>query len=288
MKLLVTGSGTILGNNVVVEALKHKYHVIASYRKSFPKNLEKKKVILIHLDLEKKFNLNLKVDCLVHCASAIPSDNLNNKNMMRVNYHGFNRLASQLVKNGCKKIIFISTMSVYGNIGVKTVDLKTKTKPVDSYGKSKLKIEKLLEKFKKKHNINFFILRLPALLGVNSNYNFISKVLKKIKRNETVSYTNPDLKFNNFIHVKNLAQIILKMIQLEDSKILNIASSRPVKLKNIINSMYRFEKKINSSVVKKSKNIGFNIKIDNYLKKNFSLFSSNQTLKIFLKDNSKT
>lgn len=288
MKLLVTGSGTILGNNVVVEALKHKYHVIASYRKSFPKNLEKKKVILIHLDLEKKFNLNLKVDCLVHCASAIPSDNLNNKNMMRVNYHGFNRLASQLVKNGCKKIIFISTMSVYGNIGVKTVDLNTKTKPVDSYGKSKLKIEKLLEKFKKKHNINFFILRLPALLGVNSNYNFISKVLKKIKRNETVSYTNPDLKFNNFIHVKNLAQIILKMIQLEDSKILNIASSRPVKLKNIINSMYRFEKKINSSVVKKSKNIGFNIKIDNYLKKNFSLFSSNQTLKIFLKDNSKT
>jgi len=288
LKLLVTGSGTILGNNVVVEALKHKYHVIASYRKSFPKNLEKKKVILIHLDLEKKFNLNLKVDCLVHCASAIPSDNLNNKNMMRVNYHGFNRLASQLVKNGCKKIIFISTMSVYGNIGVKTVDLNTKTKPVDSYGKSKLKIEKLLEKFKKKHNINFFILRLPALLGVNSNYNFISKVLKKIKRNETVSYTNPDLKFNNFIHVKNLAQIILKMIQLEDSKILNIASSRPVKLKNIINSMYRFEKKINSSVVKKSKNIGFNIKIDNYLKKNFSLFSSNQTLKIFLKDNSKT
>jgi len=132
LKLLVTGSGTLLGNNIVIEALKRKHHVIASYRKSFPKNLKKKKVSLVHIDLEKKFNLNFKVDCLVHCASAIPSDNLNNKSMMKINYHGFNRLVSQLIKRGCKKIILISTMSVYGNIGVKTIDLNTKTKPVDS------------------------------------------------------------------------------------------------------------------------------------------------------------
>ena len=142
MKILVTGSGTLLGNNVVFEALKKKYDIIASYRKSFPRNLRKKKISIIKLDLEKNFNLNFKVDCLIHCASAIPSDNLNDKKMMKINYIGFKKLASQLIKKGCKKIILVSSMSVYGNVEVNTIDLQTKIKPVDSYGYSKFKSEK--------------------------------------------------------------------------------------------------------------------------------------------------
>ncbi len=285
MKLLITGSGTLLGNTLVLRALKKKYKIIASYRKSFPKNLKKKDVSLIKIDLEKKIKPDCKIDCLIHCASAIPSDNLSDKKMMKINYIGFKELSLKLIANGCKKIIFISSMSVYGNIDDRLVDLNTKTNPVDVYGQSKLKVEKFLEKLKKEKNIDYFILRLPALVGKNSDYNFISKILKKIKKNEIVSYSNPNLKFNNFIHVNNLVSIIMRMIKLPDCKILNIASLRPVKLKNIINLIYLFEKKKNNSIIKNSKNKGFNIKIDSYLKKNFKIFSTNQTLTAFLKDN---
>mgnify|MGYP001436176886 CR=1 FL=1 len=284
MKLLVTGSGTLLGNNVVKEAC-NGHDIFASYRNSFPKNLKKKNISLIKLDLEKKFNLNLEVDCLVHCASAIPSDNLSDKKMIKINYYGFKRLVLQLIEKGCKKIIFISSMSVYGNINVSKVDTTTKTKPADAYGYSKLKIEEFLKKMKKEKKINFFVLRLPALVGINSDYNFISKLLKKIKKNENIIYSNPNLKFNNFVHVKNLAKIIVKMIEINDTKILNIASLRPIKLKNIIKSMHKFENKKNNSTIKKSKNKGFNIKIDDYLKKNFKMFTTNETLKLFLNDN---
>tara|TARA_B100001057_G_scaffold302056_1_gene302260 strand:+ start:1859 stop:2722 length:864 start_codon:yes stop_codon:yes gene_type:complete len=285
LKLLITGSGTLLGNTLVLRALKKKYKIIASYRKSFPKNLKKKDVSLIKIDLEKKIKPDCKIDCLIHCASAIPSDNLSDKKMMKINYIGFKELSLKLIANGCKKIIFISSMSVYGNIDDRLVDLNTKTNPVDVYGQSKLKVEKFLEKLKKEKNIDYFILRLPALVGKNSDYNFISKILKKIKKNEIVSYSNPNLKFNNFIHVNNLVSIIMRMIKLPDCKILNIASLRPVKLKNIINLIYLFEKKKNNSIIKNSKNKGFNIKIDSYLKKNFKIFSTNQTLTAFLKDN---
>lgn len=276
----------MLGNNVVLEALK-KHYIYASYRKSYPKNLKKKNVSLIKLDLEKKFNINLKVDCLIHCASAIPSYNITSTKMMKINFEGFKRLALQLINKGCKKIIFISSMSVYGDIKVNKIDLKTRTKPIDDYGNSKFKIEEFLKKMYKQKGVNFFILRLPALVGANSDYNFISKVLKNIKKNKAVFYSNPNLKFNNFIHVKNLTHIILKLIEKKKSKILNIGSLRPIKLKNIIKFMYKFEKKKNISVIKKSKNKGFNIKIDNYLKRNFKIFTSNETLKFFLKDNRK-
>ena len=79
----------------------------------------------------------------------------------------------------------------------------------------------------------------------------------------------------------------MRMINLKGSKTLNIASLIPVKLKNIINSMYLFERKKNNSIIKNSKTKGFNIKIDSYLKKNFKVFSTNQTLNAFLTDNSK-
>ena len=105
MKLLITGSGTLLGNTLVLRALKKKYKIIASYRKSFPKNLKKKDVSLIKIDLEKKIKPDCKIDCLIHCASAIPSDNLSDKKMMRINYIGFKELSLKLIANGCKKII---------------------------------------------------------------------------------------------------------------------------------------------------------------------------------------
>tara|TARA_B110000027_G_scaffold15790_1_gene16104 strand:+ start:15450 stop:16307 length:858 start_codon:yes stop_codon:yes gene_type:complete len=285
LKLLVTGSGTLLGNNVVLEACKS-HDIFASYRKSFPKNLKKKNISLIKLDLEKEFKLDLKVDCLIHCASAIPSENLSDKRMMKTNYYGFKRLALQLIKKGCKKIIFISSISVYGDIKGNKIDLNTKIMPTDIYGNSKLKVEEFLKKLQRNNKIDFFILRLPALVGGKSDHDFISKTLKKIKKNEIVTYSNPNLKFNNFVHVKNLTSIILKLIKINESRILNIASSRPIKLKNIIKSMFNFEKKNDNSKIQQSNKKGFSIKIDNYLKKNFKIFSTKNTLKLFLRDKS--
>ena len=94
MNLLITGSGTLLGKNISLEAAKHNYNVIASYRKSYPKKLKRNKITIKKLDLSKKFSLDFKVDCLVHCAAGIPSENLSKKKMMNTNYYGFKNLVS--------------------------------------------------------------------------------------------------------------------------------------------------------------------------------------------------
>ena len=70
--------------------------------------------------------------------------------MMKINFDGFKRLALQLIKRGCKKFIFISSMSVYGDIKTNKIDLKTKTKPKDTYGYSKLKIKNFWKKLIKR------------------------------------------------------------------------------------------------------------------------------------------
>tara|TARA_B100000902_G_C27321799_1_gene925180 strand:+ start:787 stop:1653 length:867 start_codon:yes stop_codon:yes gene_type:complete len=285
LKLLITGAGTLLGNNLAKKAKLKEFDVIATYRNSYPKNLKREKIRILKLDLEKEFNINFNVDCLVHCASAIPSDNLDHNTTMKVNFIGFKRLVKQSLKNGCKKIILISTMSVYGDIKKGKVTEKTKLHPINSYGKSKLKMEKFLQDISKKNKISFYILRLPGLIGFKSDFNYISKTLKNIKNKKLVEFSNPNLKFNNMVHVENLTDIIIKICRLKGSKILNIASKNPIMLKNIIALMFKFEKKEKNINILQSKKKGFSIEISNYLRKNFKLFSVKNSLSLFLKEN---
>ena len=118
MKILVTGSGTLVGNTISTYLAKQKHKVIASYNKTFPKNLRKvKNISVIKFDLKKKLKIkDKKIDVLVHCASAIPSQSLSKKEMLKINYLGFKNLLKLSLKLKCKKIILLSTMSIYGKI----------------------------------------------------------------------------------------------------------------------------------------------------------------------------
>ena len=63
------------------------------------------------------------------------------------NVIGSINLLKSMVKNECKKIIFSSSASVYGNPKYIPIDENHPTNPMNPYGKSKLIIEKILEDF---------------------------------------------------------------------------------------------------------------------------------------------
>ena len=59
MKILITGSGTLIGNNVADYLLKKKEFVFAFYNKNKPQNLKKyNNCRLIKANLEKKIKFN--------------------------------------------------------------------------------------------------------------------------------------------------------------------------------------------------------------------------------------
>ena len=80
MQILLTGSGTLVGNSIAQYLEKKKIKLICTYRKSFPINISKnKKIKLIKVDLEKKINIKDNFDTLIHCAAAIPDYKLSKK-----------------------------------------------------------------------------------------------------------------------------------------------------------------------------------------------------------------
>ena len=65
MNILVTGSGTLVGNTVSIKLAK-KHNVFASYNKNKPLNLKRNKNIEIHkIDISKNITFERKFDVLV-------------------------------------------------------------------------------------------------------------------------------------------------------------------------------------------------------------------------------
>ena len=145
-------------------------------------------------------------------------------------------------------------------------------------------MERELMNFAKKENVKFIVLRLPAVLGKNSDHNFLSKLVKDIKsknRNEFI-LKNPNFSLNNFIHVKTLSKVVYFCIRKNINGIFIMGGKNPVMLKNIIKKIL-FYKKI--KILFKNDGTAFNIDINKALKFKIPLKKTSEEISLFLKEN---
>ena len=258
MKILITGSGTLIGNNIANYLLKKKEFVFAAYNKHKPQNLTKyKNCRLVKANLEKKIKFNNYFNVLIHCASKIPNDKINKKNF-KANIKMTNNLLKLCKEYKCKRIIYLSTMSVYGKIKSQIVHENLNSKNIDLYGLSKKISENKILSFAKNNFAIATVFRLPGVVGRDSKYNFLSNTLKKIKNNQPITISNINSKFNNIVHINNLKEIIYQSIRKEkSSQIYNLSSTKPIKMKFLINLFYEKLRKKKNYTITKSKGSSF-------------------------------
>jgi len=286
MKILITGSGTLIGNNIANYLLKKKEFVFAIYNKHKPQNLKRyKNCRLVKANLEKNIKFNNYFDVLIHCASKIPNDKINKKNF-KANIKMTNNLLKLCKQFKCKRIIYLSTMSVYGEIKSKIVYENLKPKNIDLYGLSKRISENKILSFAKDNFFVATIFRLPGIVGKDSKYNFLSNILNKIKNNQPTTISNLNDKFNNAVHINNLKKIVYQSIRKEKvSQVYNLASTKPIKVKSIINLMYQQSgKEINYSI-QKSKSPSFIISEKKIRKNGYKLYSTKKSIIEFVRNN---
>lgn len=156
-RILVIGATGFLGGRLAPEIAK-KQDIICLVRKtSNTRLLRKSKIKTILGDMldKKSVNAALKgIDIVIHLASAHRKDN------DEINVTGSRNIINCCKKNRVKRIIFISSMAV-------------ERKELDSYGKAKIKIEKMV----KKSGLKYTIFR-PSMIYSRDNLSLIGRVLK--------------------------------------------------------------------------------------------------------------
>ena len=287
MKILVTGSSGFLGFHILklFEKEQKKYKLFALYNKNKPIGL-KKTTQLIKANLV-KINFTSHYDLVIHCASKTRVNTKNDKILYSDN---INSLKQILKKISFNNLVFMSSNSVYGNMNGIKINEKTRLNAKDYYGKSKIKCEKVLEKFSNKNKKKILVLRLPAAVGVNSHSNFISNLMWAYKKNQPnlVTINNKDDLFNNTIHSEEIYNFIKKFIKIKTNVFYNIfvlGSKNPIRLMNLI-SIYEnfYNKKIKLKYII-SKNKNKNIDFSKALKFGFKPIKTSSTILKMLKDN---
>ena len=175
MKVLVTGGNGYLGWHVVNELLSKGHNVkildLNLYDFHIRDDLDFIKGDVRNLDDVKKAVLGM--DSIIHLAalSNDPICNLTSDLAIEINYNGTKNVANLSKEAGVKRLIFMSSCSVYGGQGINGLNENAKLEPLTIYAHTKVAAEIFLKKLADE-NFDVCLFRSATLYGYSKNMRF--------------------------------------------------------------------------------------------------------------------
>jgi len=145
------------------------------------------------------------------------------------------------------KVIYTSSSSVYGNNILCSEN--DELKPLNLHASLKVSNEKLIENYCVLNNIDYTIARIFNMYGGDDNFSIISKIINAYKSNSELTIVNNGNAIRDFIHIDDVVDIYIRLLEIKDIKILNVGTGNGTSIKNIIDFLY------NQNIKLKTKNI---------------------------------
>ncbi|MDC0926364.1 NAD(P)-dependent oxidoreductase [Candidatus Pelagibacter sp.] len=240
---LILGGNSIIGKKTV-DFLK-KENFVKSLSSKDCNLLKKKEVETLLGNLKKKYILII---------FSFITKNKDSKSIFFKNLEMMSNVADALDINRISKIVFISSIEVYGQVPQNPILESNKENPRNLYGLAKFTCEQIfkLKIISKK----LLILRLPGIYGYGDNFQsvigkFINSAIKFKKI--TINSTGEDKR--DFLNMDDFPKILNNLLLDNAFGIINIVSGKSHSIKYIAETISRyFKKQINISFKEKSKN----------------------------------
>ena len=189
LKILVTGALGHIGSKLIkdlsnINNIKNIYLIddLRTQRFNSLMHLSKKGKYKFYDETLSKENLNLlvkKSDFIIHLAAITDAASSFGKfNQLKKNNLDNTKLVTYFCSKYKKKLIFISSTSVYGSNDKIMYEDENNLNPQSPYAKIKISEEKYINKFIKEKKINAVILRFGTILGYSIGMRFHTAVNK--------------------------------------------------------------------------------------------------------------
>ncbi len=214
MKIFITGNLGFIGTHLS-ELLIERGFTVIGFDKEQASGNEKYECILGNiLDVE-LLNKSTKdnIDLIIHLA-ADHKDNLHPQSIYYdVNVQGTQNLIDACTINNINRILFTSTVAVYGLNPTETNE-DSAPDPLNDYARSKLQAEQILiHWWKKKNNRSLSIIRPTVVFGENNRGN-VFNLMKQLANNRFIMVGSGENK-KSIAYVGNLIEFILKVLEFE-------------------------------------------------------------------------
>ena len=222
MKIFITGNLGFIGTHLSALLIKNG-HVVIGFDKKKPSGNEKYKCIhgnVLDGDLLNKCTSD-NINLIIHLA-AEHKDNIKPKSLYHdVNVKGTQNIITACEFNDINRIIFTSTVAVYG-LNQNETNEDSVAKPFNDYGQSKLQAEQLLEIWYNKKNDRTLSIIRPTIIFGEGNRGNVFNLMKQIANNRFMMVGSGENK-KSIAYVGNLIEFISYSINKSNFYFVNYA-----------------------------------------------------------------
>lgn len=177
MKIMVVGGAGYIGSHAVKQLLEKGNQVVVidsletGHIESVPKEIPFYKIDIRDKDALKTVFEKEQVDGVIHfAANSLVGESMTHPlKYYNNNVCGTETLLEVLIETGVKNIVFSSTAATYGEVKEMPIQETTLTCPTNTYGETKLAIEKMLKWAHQAHDLNYICLRYFNVAGADAS-----------------------------------------------------------------------------------------------------------------------
>ena len=224
MNILVTGGSGFIGKNLVSELLKDGHRVVIYDKRKSDVYPDFCTVGDIR-DQKKLTEALVGIDAVYHLA-AEHHDNVQPASLYYdVNVGGAENLVFAAKQNKVKKLIFTSSVAVYGfNAG--EPDENSSIKPFNDYGKSKYEAEVVFNNWAKGENSACLVIVRPTVIFGEGNRGKVYNLVKQIASNRFIMVGEGKNK-KSMGYVLNLVRLLIKLLHTSSGRYVYNFADKP-------------------------------------------------------------
>lgn len=231
-RIIIIGGSGFLGQNIFNSLQQNQFInvVIGDIQK--PKDRYVANYLYTNLlDYENVREVIKEFDIVINCAGQITYP-INT--CLKINSTGIKNLVESLAGYSQKKLIHISTVSVYGSAD--TVNEDSPMNPETPYASAKVFAEFIIQN---SINLDYVILRIPNLYGPNQVKGIIAYLNSSIQKDKKLFFNNNGDLLRHYLHIEDCSLAIVKTIENNIHGVFNVPS---IEKKTVIDLINLFEK----------------------------------------------
>jgi UDP-glucose 4-epimerase len=209
------------------------------------KNKNLTKIVNKKVNLYNISNNFKKIDFIIHCAGIGSVRGFNNEKQLKLDANITKEVLEYIAKYSPQtKLIYISSVSVYGDSYKNKIRENSKVNPISIYAKSKILSEEFCKHYQKKFNISVVILRVSSLYGNGLKKQVIYDSVRKILANN-IFFHGTGNEIRNFLHINDFLSLIYKIIKknFKNFELYNCGGDQNIKIALLINNLKKIIKK---------------------------------------------
>ena len=206
-RILVTGATGFVGREILARARARGISARSLSRRAVKELGSADDFVLADWTEERLGDVVEGMDAVIHCASVVHRPGAPSEEYVRFNVEASRALAAACRARAVPRLVFLSTIKVYGETPVGTIDESTPVAPESPYARTKLEAEALLDRAANGGGPELVILRLCPVFGVGDKGNVRTMIRAIARRRFAVPGDGSNKK--SLVHVSTVAEVAL-------------------------------------------------------------------------------